>query len=296
LESSVYRRAKVFTYNLALKNLRNSVASILIALFPIGWICFLISVKSLLSDQRNPRFFFNFLSILTLSNLLVKKVGGVFLCKPILQKIRFYAPDLDVIHIYYHIWIRGDYEKFANPCGIIIDVGAHVGLFALKSAGLMGSLLIIAIEPCPNNSRFFKENLQLNRLEKKVALIEAAAGNMHGQTRLWISKKSGSHSLNPKDGEYFVRVDLITLDELVKTINLPRIDYIKIDVEGTEFDVLEGAQEILERFKPVVVMETNNIKKCQGLLKTMGYTIYVTNYIGELVHLTAIPSKNGSGW
>lgn len=294
-KSTLFNRAKRFTYNIFTRNFRNAILNLLVLVTPIGWVCYFVSVRKL-SDHQKPLWpYLDPLWVVTLSSLLVRKVNNFFLLKPLLNKVKFYTTDLEAAYTYYHIWIRGDYEKFVKPRGTILDIGAHVDLFTLRCLKTWNASLVVAIEPCPDNACMLKQNIMQNRLNDEVILIQAAAGNMEGKTQLWISEKSSRHSLIPIESAPFVNVELVTVDGLVRSLDLAHVDYIKIDVEGSELDVLDGARETIGKFNPAVVVETSEgLLCCQKLSGLSNYTFYATPYGEGLMHVTAIPCKRSA--
>lgn len=173
----------------------------------------------------------------------------------------------------------------------VIDVGAHIGLFTLKCL-CQGATLVIAVEPHPDNARLLRTNISMNKLDDKVILIEAAAGSKRGKAKLYISKESGRHSLLSSEYELktSINVNLVTLDEIASKLH--RIDYVKIDVEGSELEVVKGSEEIIKRFKPIFVIETHK-KKLAYLAKVFhhhgyAYEIFPYGYHGQ-IHLYARP-------
>lgn len=138
--------------------------------------------------------------------------------------------------------------------GVFIDVGANVGLHTLAIAHHVSEGgAVVAFEPHPVNHRLLVHNLEQNCLRHVVAencgLAEAAA-TLTGTARA----DGGNWSLASR-GDYQFEVRLVRLDDYLCDHPLPRLDLMKIDVEGAEVRVLRGARQTIERFRPLIVFE-----------------------------------------
>jgi FkbM family methyltransferase len=138
--------------------------------------------------------------------------------------------------------------------GVFVDVGAHVGLHTLAiAAHVAAGGAVVAFEPHPLNHRLLLHNLEQNHLRHVVAenlgLADAAA-TLTGTSRPGVGNWSlASH------GEYRFEVKLVRLDDYWRDHPLPRLDLMKIDVEGAEVRMLRGARQTIERFHPLIVFE-----------------------------------------
>jgi len=212
--------------------------------------------------------------------------------------LRFIFPDTSSISsLYHHVWFRCDYEKVARPGRdmVVIDVGAHVGLFTLKCARCHKTQLVVAVEPHPINAKLLRLNVRMNNLDDRVKVVEAALGQEEGMSLLYVADRSDRHSLAYDHRLHVpgrtVRVRVITMDNLVKELSIERVDYVKIDINGSVLDVLLGAEEVLAEMRPVWVMEVHvgQLDELLKLLKEYGYSSYPLPYAGDCVHVTALP-------
>jgi FkbM family methyltransferase len=142
----------------------------------------------------------------------------------------------------------------------VLDVGAHVGTFAVLAARLCGrDGHVYAVEPWHANARLLRLNAALNELEN-LTIIEEAAGAETGFAEFHVTGSHDSHGLfeHPLTGTREThRVPLRRIDEL----DLPSPQFVKIDVEGAEISVLQGMDETLRRGKPALLVEWN--PQCQ---------------------------------
>lgn len=152
-------------------------------------------------------------------------------------------------------WLLG---RFADPATRnFIDVGANIGYFTClmgKLAGAGGSVL--AVEPEPQNFSLLRQNIALNKLPN-VSAHQCALGAQEGTAMLGLYKAAnrGRHSLLDSQAKNRVEVPVEPLDRLVRKAN-PNIaswSLMKIDVEGYEGFVLDGARETLPRVETLVM-------------------------------------------
>ncbi len=116
-------------------------------------------------------------------------------------------------------------------------------MFTVQASKLVGSSgRVAAVEPAPENFSYLEENT--DRLGN-VIRVKKAAFNYTGKGKLSISRASPCHTLvyDHKDG---IEVDVTTIDRLVIDLGLPKVDFVKIDAEGSELGILEGARNILK--------------------------------------------------
>jgi len=152
---------------------------------------------------------------------------------------------------------------------IVLDVGAFVGFYSRLAAKQAKKGLILAIEPEPYNFRLLRIN---TKGFSNVILLDIACWSENKYVKLYIGGPS-THSII-KFSDKFVIVRALTIDYLVfKIFRLPRVDLIKIDVEGAEYEVLKGAISTLESFKPVLFIEIwkSNVRSVLNFLYRLGY-------------------------
>jgi len=178
------------------------------------------------------------------------------------------------------------YEEIFNVKNskVVLDVGAHVGLFTVKARKAVGNDgLVVAIEPEPKNAALLSENVKKHGF-KNVVVVTKAAGNHKGKVKLYVSPGSRGHSLLPIRPSS-IDVDMDTLDNIAAGLGLAKVDFIKIDVEGAELDVLKGAEKILR--KPNVKLAiaayhplpdgSSELQKISSYLKSKGMKIWTND-------------------
>jgi FkbM family methyltransferase len=149
-----------------------------------------------------------------------------------------------------------------KPGMIFFDVGANAGLFSISAAKKIGGANVFAFEPCSSTCELLKRNLILNRLAG-VNVVPNALGDSVGEGVLQINTrgKDGLNTLGQAThpnckvvGQEAVRIT--TVDAFMKDQNIPRVDVMKVDIEGAELMMFVGARDLLERADaPLIVYE-----------------------------------------
>ncbi len=158
----------------------------------------------------------------------------------------------DSIEAYIEVFQDKVYDRGAIPKkgDIVIDIGAYVGMYSIKASQFVGDTgFVVAVEPLPSNLVYLKKNLKglPNTRVEKVALLDHI-----GKEKLYTSPGSAVHSMAYAQ-DNFVVVRVTTLDELVRRWKFTKVDFIKMDAEGSELLILKGARSVLQRYSPVIV-------------------------------------------
>jgi FkbM family methyltransferase len=195
-------------------------------------------------------------------------------------------------------------ERYLKPGMVFIDGGANTGVFAFTAARLVGSTgRVLAFEP---GAMCFDALLRSQALNEwpYISVHQQALSDRCGKARLYHHLgQENAFSLGSDENTSFDEVAIISLDEVVKTERLARVDFIKLDVEGAEELVLRGAKEVLQQWRPVVLFEVNldAIKllhlqqdgACQ-LLKEYGYRLLQCDARGGLHAEIRMPQHVGN--
>jgi FkbM family methyltransferase len=188
----------------------------------------------------------------------------------------------------YEPLVTGTLRDRAARGGLIVDVGANIGHFTLVSALAAGDRgHVVAFEPAAEIHAELQANVALNGLGN-VTCVQAALGAAPGTAKLHRHQRNpGGHSLsigNVYDGVGEIsEIPVLTLDQVVEErFGGQRVTAIKLDVEGSEPAVLAGAQQVLARDRPALILEywPFGIKNC-GLdavgmltgLEALGYRL-----------------------
>ncbi len=141
-----------------------------------------------------------------------------------------------------------------------MDIGAHLGFFTLLLAHLVGETgRVFAFEAHPENVRWLRVNLALNRLSGRVT-VENLAVCDGSQTAVRLNAPlhySCEWSIvRSSSVRHFLEIQAIALDQYFA--QGPRVEFIKMDIEGAEYVALQGMRDILQRYRPICLLELHS--------------------------------------
>lgn len=151
---------------------------------------------------------------------------------------------------------------------MFLDVGAHIGRYAVLASNKFKK--VYAIEPQKSNFNILGKNIKMNKVTN-IQPVNCAVSNKSGIAYLsGLEMNTGTVRLSKCGNQ---KTEVFTLNYLLSEYLLEpeEIDFILIDVESHEKQVLEGASEILEKGKPTIILESFNVKSVDVLLKKYGY-------------------------
>ncbi|MGE0366948.1 MAG: FkbM family methyltransferase [Phycisphaerales bacterium] len=153
--------------------------------------------------------------------------------------------------------------KFAPGRGVVVQAGGHVGMWPMWLTHHFGH--VVTFEPHPTNYAALAKNLATHAGPGRFTANEGALSDMIGDAVLKVSKNAGGHSLGAgSNGEgEFINVKTFTIDF---TMGDCPVDFICLDIEGHELPALQGAQRVLRRDRPLLMIEMrgHGIKKGRG--------------------------------
>jgi len=175
-----------------------------------------------------------------------------------------------------------------------LDAGAHIGQYTLLASKAVGpSGLVIAAEPNPENVLRLHRNIELNRLSN-VRVLPVALADRNGRASMYLAlddEATATGSLRShSDGDRSLEVETVALDSL----ELARLDVIKMDVEGAEPALVAGGLATLARYRPSILFEVfSDVAQYRSpekstetidMLRGLGYRIYgLTGRRGDAV-------------
>ncbi len=160
--------------------------------------------------------------------------------------------------------IINELAKVQTP--IFLDIGAHAGLMTLNVLAKIPSTQIFAFEPGPFQNSLLEKTIEANNLKDKVILYKQALDRKTG-VKSFICQKSPDADWSMSNGlldthrgkgkQKRINVEVQTLDNWWKITKHPGVNVVKMDTEGAELWILEGATEFLSACKPLIFMEIN---------------------------------------
>jgi len=194
------------------------------------------------------------------------------------------SPDRQVLDAFHEVQTRAFVraQLGRRPAGgIFIDVGAHCGGFSIPFESHFAQ--VIAIEPLPGNYRALERNIALNRLEAKLRAFNVAAAEARAHARFFIDGDEKSSLVPTERATQVIDVEMRSVDELLDQAGARAADVrlVKIDVEGAELRVLNGARRLLAAASPIVILEANTPAARRDLETFMGGIGYVVRRVTD---------------
>lgn len=245
---------------------------------------------------------------------LALRVQGVFFKAPIPIRLRFGAWFLVGTSWVDRAILFGEIERaellfverFLRPGMTVLDIGAHHGLYTLLASKRVGRTgRVAAFEPSPRERKQLLRNVKINFCGN-VRVEPWALGSERSQADLYVvtGGQDGCNSLRPpiiESTANALKVPVARLDDWVEENKIARVDFVKLDVEGGELDVLKGAEKLLEgRPRPVIFAEVQDLrtgpwgyaaKEIIEHLRQRGYRWFAIDAEGWLRDLDAGASK-----
>ncbi len=206
-------------------------------------------------------------------------------------------------------------EKLLKPGMTVVDVGANHGLFSLEAAHFVGPTgRVFAFEPTPNLCSQLKKHFEVNQIQH-VVLTEQAVSNFDGTTQFRVhTEHTGLNSLAAQDlvwqgttlvADQVLEVPVCRLDTIVKTLHIQQIHLLKIDVEGFEAAVLDGASGLLSAGQVDYILleiadchERNSswsVNQLLNVLAQFGYAVHLITAGGEIGEVVQDRSSYSGG-
>lgn len=177
---------------------------------------------------------------------------------------------------------------------VVIDIGANIGLYSLFAASKIGAQgKVISFEPFQKNYQALCKNVSLNATNN-VELVNLAVAESESEIDLYYDTRQanlGMVSSYLSEHNQHQKVQTISIDKYLQQHPLPKIDFIKMDIEGNEFPALKGMRNTLIQFHPILMIEMDkDIVKSTPytdsdiilFLQELGYTKYHITPKGKL--------------
>lgn len=247
------------------------------------------SIQHILVFFKNPRYFIQ--TIFVFKNISIVKVNNIVSYEIIIDPKNGFVDKQIFSYKDFEPEIKNIFLKYVSEGFTVLDIGANIGIHTLFLAKIVGdSGKVIAFEPIKRIYEQLKKSIAINDFQN-IVLNNYALGDRQTNAKINILKENmgGSSIYNNKDTKFDSEENIMI--KVLDNLNLPRIDFIKMDVEGYEWNVIKGAKNLLERDRPNIVFEYNPIsydeeEKGSSLeflryLKSLGYKLFDVSEINR---------------
>ena len=167
-------------------------------------------------------------------------------------KIRVNSTDLMALT---HVWLIQEYthSNFSiNNDDIIIDVGAHIGLFALLASQFCKDGKIFCYEPIKENYKLLIENIEINKI-KNIFPNNLAVTKETSRVKIFLNDDQSGHSMFIQNNN-FVEVNSKSLSDIFSDNRINECDFLKLDCEGAEYEIIESlSPDLFTRISKTVI-------------------------------------------
>ena len=174
-----------------------------------------------------------------------------------IAKNRFSASNTLVFQRNYEINETKLVKGLVKPGWTVIDIGANFGWYSIHFSQLVGpSGKVFSFEPIPDSYEELNSNMQLNSCQN-MKTFNTALGNRDDLVSFGIPEIDGGLSASSQflKCNKQIQATMCRLDNVIEEKNITNVDFIKVDIEGGELDMLYGAEKLLEQFRPNIMIE-----------------------------------------
>jgi FkbM family methyltransferase len=177
------------------------------------------------------------------------------------------------------VFIRKQYGSIVGK-STIVEIGANVGTFAIYAAAADPSVRIYSYEPIPENYEVLINNITENGFEDRVKAFNLGVAGTSGKREFYFLASSPEHSFIKADGSSrSVTVDCLSLIDVLNSNSLAKVDLLKINAEGAEYEILYSApKECFDRIDEIRMeyhdgknIEKHDLGHLKGFLEQSGY-------------------------
>lgn len=182
---------------------------------------------------------------------------------------------------YYKHQVTEDFiiSSIVSKNNTVIDIGANIGWISLILAESVGSSgKVYSFEP---SSKIFKYLKQISEKRKQIFPYQMAMSNENGEVSFTNEKHSDLSHISSNVTKNSETVECKTLDNFVLDENITSINFIKVDVEGHDYQVLEGGLETLKSFNPFLMFEALSEKELEKIINLLPIEYYIYNIVNQ---------------
>jgi len=177
---------------------------------------------------------------------------------------------------------------------VFIDVGAHIGKYTFVVAKRVAPTgKVIAIEPNPLVFKALVNGIRQNKLTNVIPL-NIAVSDKNAIVKLYVKRSSTLSSI--KEPDYSIKIISViskSIDSIVQELNLNKVDWVKIDAEGAEVDILKGMTNTLTKFRPKIIIEVEkkNFDECTRIFHMFNYSYEILEEAESYYNIFCMPKN-----
>lgn len=192
------------------------------------------------------------------------------------MKIRSKSTD---VHVLAEIFLLNEYPLDDIPAGsVILDVGSHIGLFAVYACAQNKKFKVFCFEPIKENFNLLEENIRINGYNDSVICINAALAGSSGKRTIYVHGDMAAHSMVKKSGNT-TEIDTVALKDVFDTHGVTQCGYLKMDCEGAEYEILGALpNEYFDRISSIkieyeIVDTDEPLRSLEKRLSSLGFSV-----------------------
>jgi len=225
---------------------------------------------------------------------LIRKNDVTFETKTGLKiKLRVNSTDLMALT---HVWLIQEYSSPGfeiHDDDVVLDVGAHIGLFSLFASQFCKTGKIFCFEPIKENYNQLLENIKINNI-KNIIPFNYAVSDKTEKIKIYLNDDESGHSMFLENSNY-VEVDSISIVDIFENNSIEKCDFLKLDCEGAEYAIVELlSKNYLKRIKKTVIeyhmadIKPDLLKNLQNILKDNSFEIKTRKLFSDIGFLFAL--------
>jgi FkbM family methyltransferase len=211
----------------------------------------------------------------------------------LLIKIRKHSTDLMALT---HVWLIEEYKsknfEIKNN-DVVIDIGAHIGLFSLYASQFCKNGSIYSYEPVEENYQILLSNVKLNNL-KQIKPFNMAVSNSNSDVKLYLNDDESGHSMFSESSNT-INVNSISLQKIFDNNNIDNCNFLKLDCEGAEYEILKNLPLLyFDKIDKMVIeyhmadSHPELLENLKELLISQNYTIKIKKLFSDIGFLYAL--------
>jgi FkbM family methyltransferase len=228
--------------------------------------------------------------------IIKKKYFTINLRNNLKCKIRIKSTDLQA---FANVWLNREYEEigfFIESDELVIDIGAHIGLFTIYASQFCKNGKIISCEPIKENFELLKENLSMNNLSN-IVLYNNAITDKNDKIKIYLNDDYAANSIYG-NGENYEEISTLSLSKIIDQ-NMNEKICLKLDCEGAEYKIINNTPDkYFEKISKICLEyhiindDKSQLKKLQKRLNELNYELVETKTSNKLGLILAKKRKN----